>query len=151
MSSFHAFAVHLPMGLSIFAPLLFGMLAWLVGWRGVDARAWWIAVLVAWVVMGGAFVASSSGEEEREGLRQGIAAAPLDAHESAADRFTLATCALALLTLVAQVMRDQRRRRLLYVASVILAFAVAAAALRTGQLGGALVYEHGATSFRPTH
>lgn len=146
--SFHAFAVHTPIGISLVLPIVIALLAFFVLRRRTDKRVWWIVVFLATAVTVGAFVASSSGEVERESLRPGVEVRALDAHESAGDRLVLASCALTALALVAGLQKNEARHPIFYGASFLLSLLVAAAALNAGMLGGELVYRHHAATYR---
>lgn len=148
MSSFHAFAVHAPIGLSLLAPFVCALLTFLILRRGVDKRAWWVAVLVAVSIAIGSFVASSSGDTERHVLREGVPAAALDEHEAAGNWVVISSCVFSLACLVGALDRNEKRRKIVMIASIVLACHVASTTIRTGYLGGKLVYEHNAAAFR---
>lgn len=151
MSSFHAFAIHVPIGLSLIAPFVCALLAFLILRRGLDRRVWWLAVLVASTIAVGSFVASSSGDTERHSLRDGAPMALVDEHEAAGDWVVISSCVVAIVSLVAALDRNEKRRKILMIVSAVIACHTASTTIRTGYLGGKLVYEHNVTAFRPGH
>lgn len=140
----HPAVVHLPIALAFLMPL-FAIAAFVVRKRWqAPATAWTIIVVLQGLLCVSAFVGNETGEEERGVVDSVVAAAPLDAHQDAAEIFhgvawgVLVVAALGLIR-----GRWQAAAQLLAIAGCI---AVAVLAARTGSLGGELVYKHGAAS-----
>lgn len=142
----HAWLVHAPIGLAMALPFALAGCAWLAWSR---RAAWWLAVVAAAAVAITAQVASSAGESEVQRYRaHPELGAVIEAHEHAADRFSWAAAALAVVCLVTAAVKADRARRSLYVVCAALAVGLAPLIWEAGHLGGAVVWMHDAPSLR---
>lgn len=139
---FHPRMVHLPRGLGVVMPLVAGGLlaAWWTGW--LPRRAWLVAVLLQAGLVVSGFVAVRTGGAEEDLVGKIVSRRLIHAHEEAGERFVQ----VAVVVLVVMAIALALRRWGLVVAAVATlgTLVVFYLGLRAGQLGGALVYEHGA-------
>ena len=140
----HPALVHVPLGLAVGAPLM--AIAILIAvWRGwLPSRAWLVVFIVQLMMVGGAFVAVSTGEKDEEKVEKIVPEQAMEEHEESGKWFQwtgLIACVVSALVVVAGNRPVSRPGMVL---AMILTLLVAAAAVRTGQLGGKLVYVHGA-------
>lgn len=142
----HPAVVHVPLALSIVVPWLAIALAVWIGRGGVPARAWWLVVALQVVTAGGAFTAVKTGEKDAEKVGVAVPAEPLEEHEEAAEWFAWSTGIALAFMLAPAFVGDAALARWLRVAAIAAALVSAAAGVRTGLLGGQLVYVHGAAA-----
>ncbi len=138
----HPVAVHLPIALAILIPGLALLAALSIRGEFLPSRIWWAVVLLQALLVGSAYLAVETGENEEERVEHVIEHDLIEDHEEAAKRFRLA----ALLTLAPVGLGLLSGRwgwigRLVHISFSLL---VLAASLSTGRLGGELVYRHGA-------
>lgn len=140
----HPAIVHLPMGLSVVLPLLAAFLVWSL-WRDRLPRWAWVAVVgLQAVLVASAGMALRSGESEEAQVERVVAEQFIEAHEAAAQTFTLAAILVLALTIGVLVLRSGPARRGLSVAVVVGMLGVAGLGVRVGHAGGELVYVHDA-------
>jgi uncharacterized membrane protein len=139
----HPALVHVPLGLAIGAPVI--AVAILVAvWRGwLPARAWLVVAIVQVLMVGGAFVAVSTGEKDEEKVEKIVPEEAMEEHEESGKWFQWAALIACVVSLVVVVAGNKPVGRPAMLVATILTMLVAAAALRTGQLGGKLIYVHG--------
>ncbi len=145
----HPALVHLPIGLALVLGVVLAALAWLSRADTAPRAIWWVGVLLATIVAASALASSSAGEDEALRLRDTIPHAAIEAHDDAAGYFTFASVLVAVLALVAGVAAKSRIRRMLQITAAASAFLLIPLALRTGYLGGELVWVHGAARAAP--
>lgn len=141
---FHPKLVHLPMALGVLMPLLAGgiLFAWWRKW--LPARAWIMAVALQAVLLGSGVLALQSGEAEEDRVERIVAERVLEAHESAAQAFVWASGAVLGVMVLALALSSRRAGPAVAVAATAGTLVVLGLGVRTGQAGGALVYQHGA-------
>lgn len=141
---FHPKVVHIPMALGVLMPLIAGglLLAWWRQW--LPARAWFLAVgLQAALVLSG-FAAMRSGEHDEERVEKVVDERYIEEHEEAAEAFVWTGAGVFALMLAAAVFSERRAGLPLAAAAAVGTLGVFGLGYRTGQEGGALVYQHGA-------
>jgi uncharacterized membrane protein len=138
----HPAVVHLPIALAIVVPVVaaFALLAARLGW--VPARGWAFVVLLQALLVGSAWLALETGENDEERAEKVVAERYIEAHEERAERVTYA--AAAVLVVLAVGLAPGRGGAVARPLGFVLALGVAALAVDVGHSGGALVYEHGA-------
>lgn len=140
----HPAIVHLPMGLAIVLPLLGAFLTFAL-WRDRLPRwAWSVVVGLQALLLAGAGMALRSGEADEDRVERVVSERFIEAHEHAAQTFTLAAAFVLALTIAVLVLRSGPARRGLSVAAVAGMLGVAGLGVRVGHAGGELVYVHGA-------
>jgi uncharacterized membrane protein len=140
----HPAIVHLPIALAVLLPLmaLAGLVAIRSAW--LPRRAWSGVVLLAGLLVLGSWAALETGEQEEERVERVVAEDFIEAHEEAAEVFAVLGMAVFLAAAVG--LAAGRRGEVARTLSVVLALALLAAGFRVGQLGGELVYVHGAAN-----
>jgi len=145
----HPALVHLPIGLALVLGVVLAALACLSRADTAPRAIWWVGVLLATIVATSALASSSAGEDEALRLRNVVPHAAIEAHDDAAGYFTFASVIVAVLALVAGVTAKPRIRRALQITAAASAFLLMPLALRTGYLGGELVWVHDAPRAAP--
>src|SRR5512145_68537 len=141
----HPAVVHFPMALAALLPLL-ALLALLASARGLlPARgAWAGVVLLQAILVGSAYMALETGEDQEERVEDYVPERHIHEHEEAAEWFMiLSGVGLAVFSAGLLGGRAGGAARLAALAASVV---VLAAGVRVGQLGGELVYKHGAAS-----
>jgi uncharacterized membrane protein len=140
----HPAIVHLPLALAFLIPLLALGAAVAIHTRWLPSRVWVAVVLLQALLVGSAWLAAETGEEQEERVERVVAERPLEDHEEAAERFVV-IAGLGLLVVAAGLLRD-RAGQTGRVVAVVSSLGVLAAATVVGHSGGELVYRHGAAS-----
>lgn len=140
----HPALVHLPIALALLVPLvaLFALLA--LRLEIVPARGWAFVVLLQALLVGSAWLAIETGEDQEARVEKVVAERHVEEHEEAAV-WLLRGAAVALLVIGAG-LAPGRIGGVARPLGLVLSLAVAGAAARTGHSGGPLVYQHGAAS-----
>jgi uncharacterized membrane protein len=141
---FHPKVVHVPIALAVLMPLIAAgaLLAW---WRDWMSRRVWIGVVVLQAILvGSAFVALRTGEAEEDAVEKIVAEDAIHEHEEAAEWFLWASAVVLALLAAAAALPNARAALALALLGTLGTLLVFAAGYRTGQLGGELVYRHGA-------
>jgi uncharacterized membrane protein len=141
----HPAAVHLPLALAMLVPPLAVGTLWAIRAGKAPRAAWLLVVALQALLVGGALVALRTGDSEAERIEDRIAEGRLEAHQSAAQQFTVVaglTLALAAAALVAGRVRP-RAGAVAAMGTVVMSLVVAGLAVRTGHRGGELVYGPG--------
>jgi uncharacterized membrane protein len=140
----HPAIVHLPIALAVLIPFLGLLAALAIARRLLPVRAWACIVLLQALLVGSAWLALETGEEDEERVEDVVGERFIHEHEEAAERFmllsgvALAVCAAGLL--------GGRAGNAARLASLAASAVVLFAGISVGHLGGGLVYEHGAAS-----
>lgn len=143
-SLLHPKVVHIPMALAVLMPLLTGglLLAWWRDW--LPRRSWIVALLFQLVLAVGTFAALQTGEIDEEPVEEVVPHDALEAHEEAADQFFWAVVIVLVIFVGPSAVRKEELAKGLGVAALVGTVVVAGLGYRVGDLGGDLVYEHGA-------
>ncbi len=140
----HPAIVHFPIALALLIPVfsILGILA--IRSDLLPRRVWWGVVLLQALLVGFAWLATETGENEEERVERVVERDLIHEHEEAAERLLL-LAAIGLVPVGLGIWAGRRGAigRLLH---VLLALLVVEAAISTGRLGGELVYEHGAAT-----
>jgi uncharacterized membrane protein len=140
----HPAVVHLPIALALLMPLFATALMAVIVKGAAPARAWGVAVALQVLLVGFAWLAVETGEADEERVEKVVTEQHIHEHEEAAEWFLRVAAAAALL--MAAGLLPDRRGHIGRIAGVLASLAVLAAAVRTGHLGGELVYRHGAAN-----
>lgn len=92
----------------------------------------------------GAFAASQSGEREEKPVKAIVGRDRVHEHEEAGEKFALAMAATLGLALAGGLVRREGLRTGLQAAATLASVVTLGLGVRAGQLGGELVYKHGA-------
>ena len=141
---FHPKLVHVPIALGVLMPLVSGglLLAWWRAW--LPRRGWLVAVALQATLLVSGVMALRSGQAEEERVEDVVAERLIEAHEEAAEVFVWASGGVLALMLLAAALGSRRSAFPLASAATLGAVVVFGLGYRTGEAGGALVYQHGA-------
>ena len=141
---FHPKLVHVPMALGVLMPLIATGL--LVSWwrKWLPARVWVLAIALQAALVGSGVVALQTGEAEEERVERVVSENFIEEHEEAAEAFVWASGGVLGVMLLALVLSRRRAGLKVAVAAALGTLVVFGLGYRTGQAGGALVYQHGA-------
>ena len=139
----HPAVVHFPIVFMTFLPLVTAFVLWRLH-DGARLRTWGWVVLTGALVVGSGMVAKETGEDQAERVERVVPEAAVDAHEEAADLFVAVAWAVLGLSLVGFVpgLAGRSARVVTFLGTLALGYA----GWRVGDLGGKLVYQHGAAS-----
>ena len=140
----HPAVVHFPIALSALVPPLAVLVFFAIARKFVPERAWAVVVLAQALLVGSAWLAHETGDDQEERVERVVEERYIDEHAEAAD--WMLWLGVGALPLVAAGLLPGRRGRIARIAGAAVTFLVLAAAVRVGHLGGKLVYEHGAAS-----
>lgn len=139
----HPAVVHFPIVLAVVLPALAALVLWKIH-DGGRARSWGYVALTAALLVGSGMVAKETGEDQEDKVEAVVPESALHDHEEAADAFLLVAWIVLGTALVGFAPgRAGTAGRLVAFAGTL---ALAWAGWRVGDLGGKLVYQHGAAS-----
>jgi len=140
----HPAIVHFPIALAVLVPALAlaAFVAIRAGW--VPARTWIAVVVLQVALVGCAWLALETGEDQEEKVERVVAEHHIDEHQDAAERFLYIAIAAALVS--AAGLLQGGRGRAGRAATLVAGLAVLAAGVAVGHSGGELVYKYGAAS-----
>lgn len=140
----HPAIVHLPLALAALMPLAAATLAVAVWRRWLPPRSWALVMLLQAALVGGAWLAVETGENEEERVEVVVPERFLETHEERANNFLwIATAGLVITGIGLLRGSTGAFGRAVAVAA---ALGVLFAAIRVGESGGELVYRHGAAN-----
>jgi hypothetical protein len=141
---FHPKLIHVPMALGIMMPIIAGglLLAWWRDW--LPRRAWFIAIAFQALLVASGVLALRSGEAEEERVERVVAERFIEEHEEAAEAFVGVSAAVLVLMLFAGVLGARGSSLPAAAVATLGTLVVLGLGYRTGQVGGDLVYRHGA-------
>jgi hypothetical protein len=117
---------------------------WAVRRGARPRRAWAVPLGLAAALTLSAWVSAQTGEAEEERVERTVAAAALESHEAAADRFLLLSA--GVMGIMALGMVRGRTGAVARGTGLAAALALTVAGYQVGHSGGALIYQHGAAS-----
>ena len=138
----HPALVHFPIALAVILPIV-GIASLVLIRRGLPPRQSWIwVVVVAALLFGSSWVAVRTGEAQEERVEQFVPETSIHEHEEAAELF-LILGGFSVFLFAAGLANGRLGLGARYAATGF-AFVLVAAGYRVGDLGGELVYRHGA-------
>lgn len=141
----HPLIVHIPMVITFILPFLIIAFALMIRKNKMNAKGWLIIIgLQSAVVMGG-YISLETGETEEHVVEKFVDKKIIHKHEEAAEIFVGAS----VLALVLSIGAFFLRREIGFPVKIAIAGVTVLAgylAFRTGELGGELVYQHGAAN-----
>jgi hypothetical protein len=139
----HPALVHVPVGLAAVLPAVALGLG-LAIWKGaLPRRTWWVVVGLQALMVGGAFAAMKTGEQEEKRVEERVDERFIEEHEERAEAFAWTAAGTLALSAGAALAPAPLLSAVLAAACLGTA-ADAGLALWTGKAGGELVYLHGA-------
>jgi uncharacterized membrane protein len=139
----HPFIVHLPLVISLLLPFLILAFALLIKGNKMDPKAWLIIVGLQLATTATGYIALETGETEEDAVEKIVDEHYIHEHEEAAEIFVGFSVVTLVLGVGAFFIRREfqfRLQLLVAVTSILLVWL----GYRAGQLGGELVYRHGA-------
>lgn len=103
----HPAIVHLPIALAMLVPLFAGLGLVVIQRGWLPVRVWAVVVLLQVLLVGSAFVALETGEDQEERVERFVAEDPIESHEDAAKRF-LAVAGVGLVAVAAGLLPERR-------------------------------------------
>lgn len=143
MLPLHPKLVHLPIALAVLMPLVLLGLGLAIRRTWLPARAWFLAVGLQALLLGGGFAARWSGERDEDRVEGRVPKAALKAHEQAATLFLLGAGGTLLLVVGVTATRRSGPALALMGASFAASLGVLGLGMRVGEAGGQLVYGPG--------
>jgi uncharacterized membrane protein len=140
----HPAVVHFPIALSTLTPLFAALILLAIRRGATPARTWAVVVLMQALLVGSAWFAHETGEDQEERVEKVLDEKFIDEHMEAAD-WVLWT-SLAGLALAAGGLASGGAGAWLRIGTLAVSLATLGAAVRTGHSGGELVYRHGAAN-----
>lgn len=140
----HPALIHMPLALAVLAPLLGLACIYAISKGFLSQRSWAAVVLCQVLLVGSAWLAAEAGKADEARVREVVAERHIEAHEQAGMRFLLFASVAALLSAGGLLPGGPGQTGRLV--GTLAAFGVLAAGVQAGQLGGDLVYRHGAVS-----
>jgi len=139
----HPAVVHFPIVLTVFLPVIAAAVLWKIH-DGGRVRAWGYVALTAALLVGSGMVSRKTGEDQEEKVEAVVPESALHDHEEAAEAFLLVAWIVLGVTLVgfAPGLAGKSARLAAFAGAVALVWF----GWRVGDLGGKLVYQHGAGS-----
>jgi uncharacterized membrane protein len=140
----HPAVVQFPIALSALTPLFAALILLAIRSGRAAPASWAVVVLLQALLVGSAWLAHETGEPEEERVEKVVEESLIEEHEEAADWVLwmgAAGLAAALLGLARGRAGGWARG-----GALALSLLTLAAAVRTGHLGGELVYRHGAAN-----
>lgn len=139
----HPAVVHFPIVLAVLLPVIAAFVLWKIH-DGGRVRAWRYVALTAALVVASGMVAKKTGENEEDTVEAVVPESALHDHEEAAEAFVLVAWIVFGTTLVgfAPGLAGKGGRLAAFAGTLALVWF----GWRVGDLGGKLVYQHGAGS-----
>jgi hypothetical protein len=139
----HPAVVHFPIVLAVFLPLIAAVVLWRIH-DGARVRSWAYVALTAALLVVSGLVAKKTGEDQEDRVEAVVPEAALHDHEEAAETFLLVGWVVLGTALVGFAPgMVGKGGRLIAVAGTL---ALLWFGWRVGDLGGKLVYQHGAAA-----
>lgn len=145
MVPLHPSIVHLPLALTFILPVLIVVFAFMIKANKMTPKGWLVIVGLQLAVVISGYVALETGETEEHTVEKVVSKSLIHEHEEAAEIFTGSAVIALVLSIAAFFIRKEIGFPLkLGIAGLTLVSCFLA--YRAGQLGGELVYKHGAAS-----
>jgi uncharacterized membrane protein len=139
----HPSVVHLPLALSILLPLLCLAFIIFIKLKKMHLHSWWIVVALQFMLVLSGYVALESGERDEERVEKVVSEEFIHQHEEAAEIF-VGVSVIALVISIASLFAKEKQAQVLRWTVMGVSLISGGLAVRTGYLGGELVYRHGA-------
>ncbi len=140
----HPAVVHFPIALAVIIPLFAFIAAVAISKRFVPPHTWIAIVLLQGLLVGSAWFALETGEDQEERVEEVVAENYIEEHEEAAERFMwLAAIGLGVL---GTGLLPGGAGAVGRVIGVLATIVILGAAIPVGHSGGELVYKHGAAN-----
>lgn len=142
---FHPFIAHFPIALTFLIPVLALVFALMLKKNKMAPIAWLVVIGLQIFVTATGYIALESGETEEETVEKVVDEKFIGEHEEAAEIF-VGSVVIALVVSIAAFFIRKEFQFYLQLGVAVLAIISCYLAVKTGQLGGQLVYTHGAAA-----
>ncbi len=140
----HPAVVHLPVALAVLVPLVAAGSLWMIRHGSAPRVAWGVATAALAALVGSAWLALETGQQQEERVENVVSEQVIGAHEEAAETFLAISSGVLVISMLGFVNgRAGTAGRALGSMGTL---AVLAAGWNVGRSGGELVYQHGAAS-----
>jgi uncharacterized membrane protein len=143
-SPLHPAVVHLPIALTVLAPLVALGSLWAIRRGARPVRAWGLTTALLALLSLSGWLATATGDQAEEQVERIVAEAPLESHEEAAEAFLLLS--VGVLAVAAVGLRRGRAGQAARLAGALGTVALLGMGWQVGHSGGQLVYRYGAAS-----
>lgn len=143
MTPLHPMIVHFPLAVTFLLPILILIFAWMIKTKKMKAASWLVIIFLQLSVVVSGYVAIETGENEEDRVEKVVSKKLIHEHEDASKVFVGSVVVLLAVSIGVYFMREEKQFPV-QVGLGILAIASCLLAVRSGKLGGELVYEHGA-------
>lgn len=145
MVPLHPTIVHFPMAVTFVIPILVVVFAYMIKQNKMSPKGWLVIVGLQLAVVITGYISLETGETEEHNVEKVVSKKIIHEHEEAAEIFVGSTVIALVLSIAAFFIRKEIGFPVklgIAVIGLISSFL----AYRTGQLGGELVYKHGAAA-----
>ncbi len=145
MVPLHPSIVHLPIVITFMMPVLIVAFAWMIKNNKMSPKGWLLVIGLQLAVVISGYISLETGETEEHNVEKIVAKDYIHEHEEAAEIF-VGSAVLVLVISVAVFFIRKESQFPINLAIAGLTLISCYLAYRAGQLGGELVYKHGAAS-----
>lgn len=141
----HALIVHIPMVITFILPFLIIAFAFMIKKHKMSSKGWLIIIGLQMAVVAGGYISLETGETEEHNVKKIVEKKIIHDHEEAAEIFV----GVSVLALVLSIGVFFLRREIAFPVKLVIALITVVAGFlgfKTGELGGELVYKHGAAN-----
>jgi uncharacterized membrane protein len=139
----HPMIVHFPLAISYILPVLIVVFAYMIKNHKMTPKAWLIIVGIQLAVVGSGYISLETGETEEHTVEKVVDKQLIHEHEEAAEIFVGSTVLALVLSIGVFFIRKEIGFPI-KLGIAVLGIISGYLAFRTGNLGGELVYKHGA-------
>lgn len=141
----HPLIVHFPIVLTFVMPILVIVFAWMIKNNKMSPKGWLLIIGLQLAVVITGYISLETGETEEHTVEKVVSKEYIHEHEEAAEIFVGSTVLALVLSIGVFFIRKEIQLPIKLTIAV-LGLVSCFLAYRTGQLGGELVYKHGAAS-----
>lgn len=141
----HPLIVHIPMVIAFILPVLITAFAMMINKNKMSSSSWLIIVFLQVAVVAGGYISLETGETEEHQVEKVVDKKLIHEHEEAAEVFV----GVSVLALVLSIGALFLRKEIVFpvrLAVAIITLIAGYLGFRAGELGGELVYKHGAAN-----
>ena len=146
---FHPLIVHFPLALTFILPILVIIFAFMIKTNKMSHQAWLIIIGLQMITTITGYVAMDAGENDEQQVEKVVSKKIIHEHEEAAEIFVGSTVIILVLSIAAYFLRKEIQF-FVNLGVCFLGLISCFLAYRTGELGGELVYVHGAAGVHTT-
>ena len=139
----HAMIVHIPMVITFILPILILVFAFMINKNKMSPKGWLVIIGLQLAVVGVGYISLETGETEEHIVEKVVSKKIIHEHEEAAEVFVGVSVLALVLSIGAFFVRKDLGFKV-KIAIACLTIVSSYLAYRTGELGGELVYKHGA-------